>query len=128
MLLAETATTDLTASWLQVVLQMGALGLLAYILIYTMPKLMTVLDARLATLLQLQHQEREADRAARHELANVFQKAISDQWANHDHDAEKDREAFERRNQLLEAALKAQTAELRAIMQQMCRYNLPPKP
>lgn len=81
-------------------------------------------DKLLLDLLAKAAAEREKEAKARHELVNTFQATITSIEHEHQLDAEKDRSAFERRNDSLLGAIGQQTAELRnAILAGACRFK-----
>lgn len=80
-------------------------------------------DALIERLMREDREEREKDRAARHELANKFQVAIAELAKQHIADAEKDRAAFLERNRGVEAAIVAQTQQLLLALRDTCKYR-----
>lgn len=80
-------------------------------------------DKQLLDYIKMSNDEREKERASRHELAEIFQKAIFSMHIEHGEDAKADRDSFENRQNRLEDALKVQTAELKAaIASSICRF------
>lgn len=60
--------------------------------------------------------EREADRKARHESVDAFQRIILEMWQQHDQDAKADREAEDRRLEVL-------IARLESVIRSSCRWR-----
>lgn len=90
-----------------------------------------------SNLVQLHSKERETDRTARHEVANMFQVAIANATQNYSNtiekienqhrlDAQADRDAFLQRNKAVEEAIRQQTSELKTqlglAIQGSCRW------
>lgn len=125
-ILATVPATDSTATWLQILLQAGAFGLLI-LLAFMVPKWLkdarearqkeqSLLSKERAEEREMNLQERKEEREARHSLANQFQQAVIGMMASSIQTSREDRAEFERRNKALSAeittALREQTAQL----------------
>ena len=109
----------------------GLLGLvLSWVFLVHLPNV----QRQLREILDLHSKERETDRMARHEVANMFQRAIAEttaQYADtikqievqHRQDAIADREAFMQRNKAVEEAIDRQTKEIRIEMREAVRSS-----
>lgn len=102
----------------------GLLGLvLAWLLFVHLP----AKDKQIMAMLDVASQEREKERTSRHTIANLYQTALGQLTTEHKEDAEKDREAFLKRQERLEDGIKLQTAELKAAIASMannlCKFS-----
>lgn len=84
-------------------------GLLGVVLLWLTFIHLPAKDKQLRELLQMQADERECDRTARHDTANAFQTIVNSIEARHLSDLEKDRTANEARNDKVVAAVDRQT-------------------
>lgn len=125
----EAAITKQIVDWASLGVGTGVFCLLCYVIAVIGPRLAKDAAVKDKERDKASREERKDDREARHDAINAFQKCIFEMHMQHEKDAKADREAFERRNERLEDALKIQTAELKlAITTATCRFYPPQVP
>ncbi|HET7100402.1 MAG TPA: hypothetical protein VFJ52_04560 [Terriglobia bacterium] len=123
---ADGSTPDGLAIWLQLVLQTGALGLLAAVIRLAPPWIKKILDdqvsERTALYTGLVNQINN-DHQARNQLAMHFEKSLNQLSRDWRDEAQKDRDAFYQRYEGLKGALQEHSQELRALVEEL--KNMP---
>ena len=95
---------------------------------------LAVKDEQIKEALAMQALEREKERADRHDRANAFQKTLNEMAIDHrqqlkdiadqhDEAANKDRTAFESRNENVRLAIDNQTLRIEAALKTTCQYR-----
>jgi len=113
---------DPLGGWGSLFLQGGAFALLTYIVVWLGPRIMQMsVDERRERDLAAA-KEREADRVARHNIADRFTQAVAECWEMSSREAGKDRAAFAVRSEKMEARLTSLEKKLDTV----CRFDQPP--